>query len=138
MLEDSGIKLSSIPTDITGGSGRAMLQALIEGEQDPAVLADLAKKGMRRKIPALTEALTGRLNAHHGIKSRRGPMKALVAVEHSILISIWHMLTTGEIYADLGPDFYTRRRPLRSKERAVQQLEGLGYHVTLAPVLPTS
>lgn len=65
MLEDSGIKLSSIATDITGVSGRAMLQALIEGQNDPAVLADLAKKAMRRKIPALTEALTGRFNAHH-------------------------------------------------------------------------
>lgn len=44
MLEDSGIKLSSIATDITGVSGRAMLQALIEGQHDPAVLADLAKQ----------------------------------------------------------------------------------------------
>jgi hypothetical protein len=58
-------------------------------------------------------------------------MKALVAVEHSILISIWHMLTTGECYADLGPDYYTRRQPLRSKDKAVQQLESLGYQVTL-------
>jgi transposase len=254
MLEDSGIKLSSIATDITGVSGRAMLQALIEGQNNPAVLADLARKGMRRKIPALTEALTGRFNDHHAfmarlflnridahskdiaaldaridelmrpfsaarellatipgisnrtaeviiaetgadmsvfptaghfsswagtapganesagrvkstktrpgnrylkralgtaamaaarsqstylgakfrrIKSRRGPMKALVAVEHSILISIWHMLTTGECYADLGPDYYTRRQPLRSKDKAVQQLESLGYQVTL-------
>jgi transposase len=42
-----------------------MLQALIEGQNDPALLANLAKKAMRRKIPALTEALTGRFNAHH-------------------------------------------------------------------------
>lgn len=61
-------------------------------------------------------------------------MKALVAVEHSILISIWHMLTTGECYVDLGPDYYTRRQPLRSKARAVQQLESLGYQVTLQPL----
>jgi transposase len=61
-------------------------------------------------------------------------MKALVAVEHSILISIWHMLTTGEIYVDPGPDYYTRRQPLRSKERALQQLESLGYQVTLEPL----
>jgi transposase len=65
MLEESGIKLPSIATDITGVSGRAMLQAPIEGQHDPAVLADLAKKAMRRKIPAMPEARTGRFNAHH-------------------------------------------------------------------------
>lgn len=58
MLEDSGIKLSSVATDIIGVSGRAMLQALIEGQNDPAVLADLAKTRMRRKIPAMPTART--------------------------------------------------------------------------------
>lgn len=48
----------------------AMLQALIEGQNDPAVLADLAKTRVRRKIPALTEALTGRFNAHHAFLAR--------------------------------------------------------------------
>ena len=65
LLEDAGIKLSSVATDITGVSGRLMLQALIDGERDPAVLADLAKRRLRSKIPALTEALTGRFNDHH-------------------------------------------------------------------------
>jgi transposase len=60
-------------------------------------------------------------------------MKALVAVEHSMLISIWHMLNTGECYVDPGPDYYTRHQPLRSKDHAVRQLEALGYTVTLEP-----
>jgi transposase len=42
-----------------------MLQALIEGQHDPAVLADLAKRRLRAKIPELTEALTGRFSDHH-------------------------------------------------------------------------
>src|SRR5258708_2527082 len=66
LLEDAGIKLSSVASDITGVSGRAMLEALIAGQRDPAVLADLARRRMRSKIPAVTEALTGRFNAHHG------------------------------------------------------------------------
>src|SRR4029434_4115008 len=64
LLEDAGIKLSSVASDITGVSGRLMLQALIDGQRDPAVLADLAKRRLRHKLPQLTEAVTGRL-AHH-------------------------------------------------------------------------
>ncbi len=71
-LEDSGIKLSSVATDITGVSGRLMLQALIDsqGTADPAVMADLAKRRMRSKIPVLTEALNGRFTAHHAFLTR--------------------------------------------------------------------
>jgi transposase len=65
LLEDAGIKLSSVASDITGVSGRAMLQALVGGQRDPAALADLAKRRLRTKIPALTEALTGRFTEHH-------------------------------------------------------------------------
>jgi transposase len=65
LLEDAGIKLSSVASDITCVSGRLMRQALIDGEHDPAVLADLAKRRLRAKIPELTEALTGRFNDHH-------------------------------------------------------------------------
>jgi transposase len=56
LLEDAGIKLSSVASDINGVSGRAMLEAMIAGQRDPKVLADLAKRGLRSKIPALTEA----------------------------------------------------------------------------------
>jgi hypothetical protein len=70
LLEDAGIKLSSVASDVMGVSGRLMLQALIEGQHDPAVLADLAKRRLRSKIPALTEALTGRFTGHHGFLAR--------------------------------------------------------------------
>ena len=70
LLEDAGIKLSSVASDITGVSGRAMLEAMIEGERDPAGLADLAKRRLRAKIPQLTEALTGRFAEHHGFLAR--------------------------------------------------------------------
>jgi Transposase and inactivated derivatives len=72
LLESAGIKLSSVATDITGVSGRLMLQALIDsqGTADPAVVADLAKRRMRSKIPVLTEALNGRFTAHHAFMTR--------------------------------------------------------------------
>jgi len=257
LLEDSGIKLSSVASDITGVSGRAMLEALIDGVRDPAELADLAKRRMRSKIPALTEALTGRFSAHHAfltrmhldlidnytdaldelttrievvmepfraardlivtipgistyvadviiaetgadmsrfptaghlaswagtcpgsnesagrvkstqtrpgnpylkgalgvaalsvarskntylaakyrrIASRRGPMKALVALEHAMLIAIWNMLDTGSLYTDPGEEFFTRLNPDRAKSRALDQLRRMGYAVTLEPL----
>jgi transposase len=70
LLEDAGIKLSAVASSIVGVSGRAMLEALIAGERDPAVLADLAKQRLRSKIPALTEALHGRFTDHHAFMVR--------------------------------------------------------------------
>ena len=70
LLEDAGIKLSAVASDIVGVSGRAMLEALIAGQRDPALLADLAKRRLRDKIPALTEALRGRFNDHHAFMAR--------------------------------------------------------------------
>ena len=256
LLEDAGIKLSSVASDISGVSGRLMLEALIAGQRDPAQLAELAKRRLRSKIPALTEALTGRFTDHHAflarvhldlidqhshaieeltarievviepfrgardlivtipgisvlvadviiaetgadmscfptaghlaswagtcpgsdesagrikstktrpgnpylkgalgiaarskdtylaakyrrIASRRGPIKAIVAVEHAMLIAIWNMLTNGVFYEDLGGDFYARRNPDKTKQRALEQLKQMGYTVTLSP-LPTA
>jgi len=65
LLEDALIKLSSVATNIMGVSSRAMLSALIAGERDPAVLAELAKGRLRIKRTALIEALTGRFDEHH-------------------------------------------------------------------------
>ena len=67
MLEDAGIKLDSVASDVLGVSGRAMLAALIDGERNPVVLADLAKRKLRNKIPELREALHGRFTQHHGL-----------------------------------------------------------------------
>ncbi len=254
LLEDAGIKLSAVASDILGVSGRLMLEALIVGDHDPAALADLAKRRLRSKIPELTEALTGRFSEHHAfvarvhldlidqhtaaietltarievmiepfqgfrdlictipgistltadvviaetgadmtrfptakhlaswagttpgsnesagkvkssktrpgnpylqgalgaaamtcarstdtyygaryrrIASRRGPQKANVAIQHPMLIAIWHMGTTGTLYDDPGADYFARLHPDRAKKRAIHQLEAMGYHVTL-------
>jgi transposase len=64
-LEDAGIKLDTVAADVMGKSGRDMLDALVAGETDPNVLAELARRQMRKKIPALREALAGHFDAHH-------------------------------------------------------------------------
>jgi transposase len=253
-LEDTGIKLDCVASDILGKSGRAMLDALVDGTRDPEVLADLAKGRMRAKIPALKEALEGRFDHLHAVwigailehidfldgqiaslteaigeqiapfekavellctipgvqrrtaeviiaeigidmsvfptakqlaswagmcpgndqsagkrrsgktrkgskwldwaleeaaiaairtkdvylaaqyarlRPRRGHKKALGAVKHSILIACWHMLTTGELYNDLGGDYFRKRDPEKITKRLIAQLEALGHHVTL-------
>lgn len=66
-LEDAGIKLDSVASDVLGVSGRAMLTALVAGERDPQVLAELAKGVLRRKIPQLRQALRGRFRDHHAL-----------------------------------------------------------------------
>jgi transposase len=254
LLEDAGIKLSAVASDIMGVSGRAMLEALIAGDRDAAGLAELAKRRLRSKIPQLTEALQGRFNDHHAflarthldlidqhtaaiesltarievvmepfrgfhdlictipgiaaatadvvvaetgadmsrfptakhlaswagttpgnnesagrvkssrtrpgnaylqgalgaaamvcarhpetylgakyrrIATRRGPMKANVAVQHAMLTAIWHMGTTGTLYDDPGGDYFNQLHPDRTKTRAIHQLESMGYRVTL-------
>jgi transposase len=254
LLEDAGIKLSSVATDIVGVSGRAMIEALIAGNRDAGQMADLAQRRMRIKIPQLTEALVGRFNDHHGflarvhldlidrhtavinqltariealmepfrgfhdlirtipgistltadivvaetgadmsrfstakhlaswagttpgnnesagrvkssrtrpgnpylqgalgasamsiartpgtyfnakyrrIATRRGPQKANVAIQHALLVAIWHMGTTGTLYDDPGADYYSRLKPERARQRAIHQLEAMGYRVTL-------
>jgi transposase len=65
VLEDANVKLASVATDVLGASGRDMLQALIDGETDPAELADLARRRLREKIPQLQLALEGRVTDHH-------------------------------------------------------------------------
>jgi transposase len=67
VLQDAGIKLSSVATRILGVSGRAMLDALVEGTTDPEVLAELARGRLRAKLGALREALEGRFSAHHAL-----------------------------------------------------------------------
>ena len=66
LLEDTQIKLSAVVSDMFGVSGRQMLEALIAGQRDPKVLAQLAQGRMRSKLGALAEALTGHFRAHHG------------------------------------------------------------------------
>jgi len=260
VLQDCGVKLSSVATDVMGVSGRAMIEALIHGTTDPEVLADLAKGRLRKKLPQLQKALTGRFREHHafvaaqiltlidGLEAtledvsarigtlmrpfeksvvkirrvpglerkviedilaeitdnmryfpsarhiaswaaicpgnnesagknkggktrhgnkwlraaliqaaraavrqkdcyfaalyrrlvvRRGDQKAIIAVAHSLLVTIYHMLRNDTDYADLGGDYFARRNSEAARRRSIKELERLGYRVTLEPVSPT-
>jgi transposase len=71
LLQDAGIKLTSVASRVWSRSSRAMVEMLISGETDPAILAELAQGRMRPKIPALVEALESRWAAHHSAVARR-------------------------------------------------------------------
>lgn len=70
VLEDANLKLGSVASDVLGLSGREMLAALIQGVTEPEALAQLAKGRLRRKLPELERALTGRIQAHHRLLLR--------------------------------------------------------------------
>jgi transposase len=65
------------------------------------------------------------------VRARRGANRASLAVAHSLLVAVWHMVTTGETYNDTGGDYDTRRDPERTTRRLVAPLERLGHTVTL-------
>jgi len=70
-LEDPNLKLGVVASDVVGASGRAMLEAIVRGETDPAKLADLAKGTLRNKIPQLKLALEGKITGHHRFMLRQ-------------------------------------------------------------------
>jgi transposase len=70
VLEDAGVKLSSVASSVLTKSGREMIDALIAGQRDPEVLAEMAKGRLRAKIPELRDALAGRFNSHHALLCR--------------------------------------------------------------------
>ena len=257
ILESANLKLAAVATDVLGKSGRQMLEHLLGGEQDPEVLAELARGRLRAKLPALRQALEGRVRPHHRvllqsllehieyleaslvrltreieqclapyaeavallhtlpamgetsaavivaeigvdmsrfpsakhlaswagvcpgnrqsggkrlsgkttqgnawlravlgevawglartsdnylsalfhrIARRRGKAKAIMAVSHSLLVIIYHMLREKRPYTDLGPDYFTHLDRARIERQHVRRLEQLGYTVTLTPV----
>jgi hypothetical protein len=75
LLEDAQIKLSVVASDIFGVSGREMMAALIAGERDPRVLAQLARTGMRPKIRLLEQGFMGRFTDHHAFLLRTMPAR---------------------------------------------------------------
>jgi len=97
------------------------------------------RKGSRWLSIALTEAAQANTRTkdtylaaqYRRLKPRRGHKKAIGAVKHSIIVACWHMLTTGEIFRDLGGDYFTRLDPDKQTRRLVAQLERLGHVVTL-------
>jgi transposase len=68
---------------------------------------------------------------YHRLAARRGKKRAITAVAHSLLVVIYHMVTTGRSYEDLGPHHFEYRDRDRLKHRLVHRLEGLGYKVSL-------
>jgi transposase len=70
VLEDAGVKLSSVASSVLTKSGREMIDALICGQRDPEILAEMAEGRMRAKIPQLQDALAGRFNEHHALLCR--------------------------------------------------------------------
>jgi transposase len=96
LLEDTGIKLDCVATDILGKSGRAMLDALVAGTTDPQVLAELAQGKLRAKIPALREALVGRFDRQHALI-----VSAILA--HLDFLDEQIQLLSDEIEAQLAP-----------------------------------
>jgi transposase len=111
LLEDAQIKLSSVISDIFGKSGRDMLEALIAGQRDPCVLADLARTSMRGKKSVLAEALTGHFRDHHGYLLRMmcdradaltGQTEALTTRIEEVLAPFAHQVTQLDEVAGIG------------------------------------
>jgi hypothetical protein len=71
---------------------------------------------------------------YHRLARRRGREKALIAVAHSLLVVIYHVLVTRRPYAELGSDYFDRQDAARVERHHVRRLEQLGYTVTLKPM----
>ena len=101
----------------------------------------------RKGNPALGTALNQAAHAaaktktylgaqYHRLAGRRGKKKAIVAVAHSILTMVYHMLTDQQPYAELGANYFDQQRPEVTAKRLVQRLEQLGYQVALQQPAP--
>lgn len=95
-LQDAGIKLTSVASSVWSVSSRHMIEALIEGERDPAVLAAMAKSRLRAKIPQLEEAFSGHFGAHHAIVCRQ-------IIEHIDFLDQSIIALTNEVTTRLVP-----------------------------------
>jgi transposase len=103
VLQDAGIKIDSVASSIATKSGRAMIEALIDGERRGPVLAELARGKMRAKIPDLAMALEGRFGDHHALMCRlhldhTGHLEAMLA---RLDVQIEAMMTPFQAARDL-------------------------------------
>jgi transposase len=110
-LEGANLKLASVATDVLGVSGRDMLAALLGGEQDPAVLAELARGKLRAKLPALRRALAGRVRPHH-----------LVLVGQILA----HIDFLEESIAHVQEEIGRRQAPFAAAVQLLQTIPGVG------------
>jgi transposase len=114
VLEDANIKLASVATDILGVSGRAMLKALIEGQENPVQLADFARRQLRGKIPELEKALQGHLTEHHRFMLRL----------------LWKQLAQQEeLIAELESKIEEQTRPFGDEVERLDAVPGVDQRV---------
>ena len=99
----------------TTGKGATWLRATL---QEAAWAAIRTKKSYYRAL-------------YHRLKGRRGPKKAIVAVQHAMVVALWHMLKHRVPHHDLGTDYFDRRNTARTRRHHVRRLERLGYDVVL-------
>jgi transposase len=122
MLEDASIKLSSVVSSLKTISARAMLTAMVAGETDPLVLADLAKGKLRRKIPDLAQALTGHFDANHA-RLARSMLRRLDLIEQAL----------AELDAVLAAAF----QPWQHQIELLQTIPGVGTKVAQVIIAET-
>jgi transposase len=110
LLEDATIKLASVAADLLGKSARQMLAALVEGQEDPAILAEYARASMRPKRPLLEQALQGRVTEHH----------RLLLKEH-----LAHIDALDERIEHLSTELRERLRPYEAQLRRLETIPGI-------------
>jgi transposase len=96
VLQDAGIKLTSVASGVWSKSSRQIIEAMIAGESDPKVLAQMAKSRMRAKIPQLEEALSGKFGSHHAAVCRQ-------VIDHIDFLDSSIAALTTEVAARLVP-----------------------------------
>jgi transposase len=111
VLEDANIKLASVATRVLGASGRAMLEELCQGNNDPTALSELAKGKLRAKLPALRQALEGRFRAHHAL-----------LVSHLLA----HVDYLDETIDSLSAEIEERLRPFERELELLCTIPGVG------------
>jgi transposase len=123
VLEDAGIKLSLVATDIMGVSGRSIIEALIRGERDPERLADLALGRLRSKNTALIEALTGRFDPNHHAMLCRMMLDQINYFDAAI--------------ARLDAQIDAAIEPFRRQQRRLVTIPGVGHRAAEAIIAET-
>ena len=114
VLEGANIKLSSVATDILGASGRAMLEAMAKGTEDPEVLADMAKGRLRNKRTALEEALRGLVGPHQRMMLK-SQLRHLDFLDHEI--------------EQVSQEVSERMAPLEDEIERLDEIPGIGRRV---------
>lgn len=137
ILAEIGTDMSVLPTDkhLASWAGQCPGNHQSAGKQR----SGRTRKGSKWLNEALKEAALAATRTKNSylqalyqrLRPRIGHGRAIGAVKHAILQAIWHMLSTGETYRDLGGDYFQRRDPKRATRRLVAQLELLGHTVTL-------